>query len=130
MNKQELQAICLIVNKLGWNDMPAERAINTINKMIKYEQNEELVLYGECLDDYTILLSIAAWDEEKLFWLQEDTILTEVWNMCEFLGCSEVQLTNTVTFYNKIWDKQYVDQMDYEEEMYWAWYDTMMSLRY
>lgn len=128
MNKQELRAIMLIVNKLGWNDMPAEWCINNIINMVTWQQDAEIMTYGECDDFEETLLSLATWDTETIDDVYQGMVMTEVQEMSEFLG--HYNIADTVTFYNKIWDKQYVDQMDYEDEMYWAWYDTMMSLRY
>lgn len=66
MNKQELQAICLIVNKLGWNDMPAVECLKQIKQMVKNQQSLELDTIGECDDEEETLLSIAIWNADKI----------------------------------------------------------------
>ena len=66
MNKQELQAICLIVNKLGWNDRPVTEVCNNINQMVRNQQALELDCVGECGDFEETLLSIATWNVDKI----------------------------------------------------------------
>ena len=125
MNKQELQAICLIVNKLGWNDMPVEKVINNIIEIVRYQQNAELKLFGDCDDFEESLLSMATWNHETLMNIHVDVVMTEVYNMCEFLGCDGPTFIDTVAFYNSVWDEQMVEEEDMayeaimEAERYW-----------
>lgn len=67
MNKQELSAMCLIANKLGWNGKPACEVITNIKQMVLNQQSLELDTVGECDDEEETLLSIALWDADKIF---------------------------------------------------------------
>lgn len=67
MNKLELSAIMQIVNKLGWNDMPAFVAIDAIQKMV----NNDIAVGADCCgvieDPEDSLLSISSWDAYKIW---------------------------------------------------------------
>lgn len=122
MNKQELRAIMLIVNKLGWNDMSADKAIRNIDKMVKYIQWKDSEMY-DIWDDYEdTLLSIARWRQESLCNIFHDAVMQEVYEMCEFLG--HYNIVSTVMFYDTIWN----ELESIEEDM--AWESVIDSQRY
>lgn len=67
MNKLELSAIMQIVNKLGWNDMPASVALEAIQKMV----NNDIAVGADCcgvIDDHEdALLSIATFRARNIW---------------------------------------------------------------
>lgn len=66
MSPQELTAIMLIVNKLGWNDKPAAQTIQIIKQMVNNQISLELDCIGESDDFEETLLSLATWDKEDI----------------------------------------------------------------
>ena len=66
MNKAELKAIQMIVNKMNWGQKPVSETLETISTMVKNQQALELDTVGECDDYEETLLSIALWDKDRI----------------------------------------------------------------
>lgn len=62
MNRDEVKAIIMIAEKLGWTSVNFE----TIAQMVRNQQALELDTVGECDDFEETLLSIALWDRDKI----------------------------------------------------------------
>jgi hypothetical protein len=66
MNANELRAMLLIANKLGWNGKPACEVIQKINRMVLNQQALEADCVGDYDDFEDTLLSISLWDIDKI----------------------------------------------------------------
>ena len=143
MNKQEFSAIMLIVKKLGWNDMPANVALEAIQRMT----NNDIAVGADCCgvidDSEDSLLSIAAADDDiiwiRLFVSDYQTLNDEVLKHWALTyrpqienwmrsGFSFEDACNGWDIPSKEWEWEHYQ--DYLDEMQEAYDETIYSLKY
>lgn len=104
MNKNEFKAISMIAKKMNWQNKPVECVIETIDQMVRNDQALGLDCCGECDDYEETLLSIAAWDIDKIvscLYTWDYTTHCDYWYFLRETGMSGMDFYVWMTTYDQ-----------------------------
>ena len=137
MNKAELTAICLIAEKMNWQNKPVMEVCETIKQIVRNQQALELDCIGECDDFEETLLSIATWDIDKIvscLYTWDYQTHTAYWQFLKETGMSGLDFYYWMTDYQDVLAAEYAAEedayQDYLDDCYWDMIETQMSCRY